>query len=428
MIRNIKFLTKILILCLLCVFCALGFAACEEQGSDHTHIYDNGVVIKQATCTEQGEQSFTCSICGESYTTSIPMTNHNPSSAVEENRVEPTCTTAGGYDAVIYCSLCNTELSRERKVIDALGHDYTEEVKEPTCTEQGYTTYTCTRCDYSHVDDYVEKSAHDYEWTTTKEPTETEEGTKTGICKVCGYTITKAIPELNHKHNYTATVIEPTCTMGGYTLHVCTCEDTYTDNETPALGHNYKEEITAPTCTEQGFTTYTCTRCENSFVDDYIDALGHVPSSAVEENRVEPTTTTEGSYDSVVYCSVCGEEISREMVKIERLGFTVILQNKTRADFTAWADGTEGEKTVIVEKGQTLVIPKMVYDNMSSTARNNSDYNFEGWYYKDKTGKETKLDLSVSFTLQNLNVDTYVITVYAKVFRQWTEFHGSYRG
>ena len=38
--------------------------------------------------------------------------------------------------------------------------------------------------------------------------------------------------------------------------------------------HTYESTVTAPTCTEQGYTTYTCT-CGDSYVDTYVDALGH---------------------------------------------------------------------------------------------------------------------------------------------------------
>ena len=38
--------------------------------------------------------------------------------------------------------------------------------------------------------------------------------------------------------------------------------------------HEYESVVTDPTCTEQGYTTYTCA-CGDSYVDDYVDALGH---------------------------------------------------------------------------------------------------------------------------------------------------------
>jgi hypothetical protein len=50
------------------------------------------------------------------------------------------------------------------------------------------------------------------------------------------------------------------------------------------------------------------------------DALGHKPADAVVEKLVEPTCTDKGSCDSVIYCSVCGDELSREEVIIDELG------------------------------------------------------------------------------------------------------------
>ena len=230
-----KKLVTLLTLCLLCVCCAVGFTACEDDNGAilppdtpaHTHEYVE-TVIKTPTCVEKGEKTYTCD-CGNSYTEEIP----------------------------------------------ALGHGYTAETTVPICTEQGYTTYTCTRCGNSYNGNYTAPLGHDYEWTTTKEPTETEKGEEQGVCKLCGDTIIKPIAELNHIHNYIETIIEPTCLADGYTLHKCVCEDEYITDETAALGHT--------------------------------------PAVAVEENMLNATCTEDGSYDSVVYCSVCGEEISREI-------------------------------------------------------------------------------------------------------------------
>ena len=54
---------------------------------------------------------------------------------------------------------------------EAHTHAYTATVTLPTCTEQGYTTYTC-ECGESYVDDYTEATGHKYENYT---------------CKGCGY-------------------------------------------------------------------------------------------------------------------------------------------------------------------------------------------------------------------------------------------------
>ena len=82
---------------------------------------------------------------------------------------------------------------------------------------------------------------------------------------------------------------------------------------------SYNAVVTPPTCKEQGYTTYTC-ECGNSYIDDYVDALGHTPADEVEENYVAPTCTETGSKEMVVYCSVCDEEISRETETLDLIG------------------------------------------------------------------------------------------------------------
>jgi|GEM_PF-2501887 len=83
--------------------------------------------------------------------------------------------------------------------------------------------------------------------------------------------------------------------------------------------HNYSKTVTPATCTDKGYTTYTCSGCSDSYVSDYVDALGHSEKAAVTENYVKATYDKEGSYDSVVYCERCGAELKRTTVKIAKL-------------------------------------------------------------------------------------------------------------
>ena len=70
-------------------------------------------------------------------------------------------------------------------------------------------------------------------------------------------------------------------------------------------------DTVAPTCYTQGYTVYVCSKCGATKNDDYVNG-GHVPGDAVKENVKASTCTAHGSYDLVVYCKVCGEELSRE--------------------------------------------------------------------------------------------------------------------
>ena len=73
-------------------------------------------------------------------------------------------------------------------------HSYDAVVTAPTCTEKGYTTHTCA-CGDSYVDTYVDALGHAWDsGKVTKEPTETETGVKTFTCTRCGETRTEVIP------------------------------------------------------------------------------------------------------------------------------------------------------------------------------------------------------------------------------------------
>ena len=60
-------------------------------------------------------------------------------------------------------------------------------------------------------------------------------------------------------------------------------------------------------------------------VQEYDGRTAHHKAPAVRENIVAPTDTTEGSYDEVIYCEVCGDEISRKTVKVSKLDPAIVL-------------------------------------------------------------------------------------------------------
>ena len=118
-------------------------------------------------------------------------------------------------------------------------HSYTSVVTPPTCTADGYTTYTCA-CGDSYIDNTVTATGHSYE----------------------------------------AAVTPPTCTADGYTTYTCGCGDSYVGNTVTALGHSYATAVTPPTCTADGYTTYAC-GCGDSYMDDVVTAPGHSYTNGV---------------------------------------------------------------------------------------------------------------------------------------------------
>ena len=297
----------------------------------HTHTMTH-VPAADPTCTEPGNiEYWYCAECGKYFSdanaetelaqedTVIPPTGHSPGEAVRENEVPATCTEPGSYDAVIYCTVCGAELSRETVTVPALGHDWGD-------------------------------------WTQTKAPTETEEGEETRSCKRCDATETRTIPPLVHQCEYThVPAVEPSCTEPGniehwrcpicgkyyvgdkYDLHLATEDEVLL----PALGHDWGDwtETQAPSCTEAGEEARTCKRDGTHKETREIPPTGHTPGEAVHENEVPATCTEPGSYDEVVSCTVCGAELRRETVTVPALGHD-------------WGDWTATTEATCTEAGE----------------------------------------------------------------------------
>ena len=135
----------------------------------------------------------------------------------------------------------------------------------------------------------------------TKEPTETETGVKTFTCTRCGETKTEAIPALSHEHSYKDVVTAPTCTEKGYTTHTCACGDSYVDTYVDALGHAWDEgKVTKePTATETGVRTYTCTRCHETKTES-------IPVVSVDVTQMFTDVTKNWAYPGIQYCVTHG--------------------------------------------------------------------------------------------------------------------------
>ena len=103
----------------------------------------------------------------------------------------------------------------------------------------------------------------------------------------------------SHTHSYKDVVTAPTCTAKGYTTHTCACGDSYVDTYVDALGHDWDEgKVTKPaTATETGVKTFTCTRCGETKTET-IPATG----SDVDVTEMFSDVTRNWAYPGIQYC------------------------------------------------------------------------------------------------------------------------------
>ena len=275
------------------------------------HDWGEGVVTKVATCTEDGEKTFTCSRDGATKTEVIPAVGHKWDDGTVTTPA--TCEASGVKTYKCLNDGC-TETKTEE--IAALGHNYDDGVvtKAATCTEDGVKTFTCQN-DKSHTyTEVIPATGHDYDdGVVTTEPTYTENGVKTFTCHNCGDTYTESIPALGYTYN--ETVVAPTCTEDGYTMHECVEDATksFKDNIVPALGHEYKEVTTPATCKDAGSVDKVCERCNDK---------QHIRDIPVNEEHQwdegvitkEPTATEPGI--KTYTCTVCNKTKTESIAKV----------------------------------------------------------------------------------------------------------------
>ena len=240
------------------------------------HDWDGGVVTTAATCETDGVKTYTCERCGETYTEPIPALGHDWDDGTV---TAPTCTEQG-YTTYT-CRVCGeTDI---RGYTEALGHDWDGGVVtlEPTEEDEGEMTYTCLRCGATRIAVIPPKSHnHNYTGVITP-PTCTEQGYTVYSCE-CGDEYTgDYVAALGHSWD-DGTVTEPTCTEQGYTTYICLiCQETKVGDYTFASHIEGPGVVTKePTRSAAGERTYYCTVCGEVLRTEIIPATGQSGSTS----------------------------------------------------------------------------------------------------------------------------------------------------
>ncbi len=184
---------------------------------------------------------------------------------------------------------------------------------QPTCTEKGVRTRTCTICGEKRYES-IAATGHKYSaWKETKAATCTAAGTQTRTCSVCKNVENKTIKAKGHTE-VADSAVAATCTTDGKTAgsHCSVCGKVIkAQTVIKATGHKYGEWAVTkePTCTAAGTQSRTCSVCKN-IENKTIKAKGH---TEVADSAVAATCTTDGK-TAGSHCSVCGTVIKAQTV------------------------------------------------------------------------------------------------------------------
>mgnify|MGYP002561119956 FL=1 len=341
------------------------------------HTWDNGEISRKATCTTEGEKTYTCTTCQKTRTESIAKTGHTE---VKDVAMAATCESEGKTEGS-HCSICGTVIKKQ-ELIPATGHtwDNGKVTKEATCTEEGEKTYTCTTCQKTRTESIAKTGHTEVKDVAIAETCESEGKTEGSHCSVCNSIIKKqeTIPATGHTWDNGKVTKEATCTEAGEKTYTCTtCQKTRTESTAktghtevkdaavvatcesegktegshcsvcgtvikaqepiPATGHTWDNgKVTKEaTCTEAGEKTYTCTTCQKTRTES-IAKTGH---TEVKDAAVAATCESEGKTEGS-HCSVCNTVIKKQEI-IPAVGHT-------------WDNGKITKEATCTETGEKI--------------------------------------------------------------------------
>ena len=212
----------------------------------------------------------------------------------------------------------------ENNVYTVSAHSHTSETTAPTCTADGYTTYTCV-CGDTYTEEGEAATGHNYVAGEGKDATCTETGLTAGSkCSKCGDVEAE-------------------------------------QEEIPALNHDMVPVEGKPaTCTEPGYTAYTdCSRCDHIEGKEVITAKGHKDVDAADH-----------------ICDVCEEKISdcadsNEDKKCDTCGKRMPVEKTSTLTF----DANKANRVSFSTASQVWSANGITFTNNKSASTNNvADY------------------------------------------------------
>lgn len=319
----------------ICLFVPAMFllSACggDKGGNTKGHVHSyvcqvstDAYLASSATCTQTSKYYYSCS-CGEKGDQTFDYGD-----ALGHIGGTASC------NALAVCTRCNESYGEYAE------HSFDNGLVsvEPTCTQGGVFTKTCTVC--GEKDNTPLPASHKGDWYVTAKARCFDNGMEQRICTVCDTIENRTIPQIGHHELAKATCVAgqkckncnyvegvgtghvfptdwtiktgcaPTCTDSGTEEHACmVCGETEERKVSP-LGHT-GDWVTSKsaTCTENGQETKTCTRCSELVGTRTIYATEH---QGTWNTTLEPTCSATGK--ATLTCTECYNTVEKTLSKV----------------------------------------------------------------------------------------------------------------
>ena len=341
------------VLGVIAVALTLGLTACGGTKECKTHKWGEWEVVTAETCTTDGLQKRTCSVCKKVEEKKI---NKGHKWGAWETVTPSTCAVAGSEKRT--CSRCNEVETRDLALADhtyakdAEGNDVVVWSQEADCTNAGAGTKTCTVC--GHEEAVTENAlGHNYkldadgniEFTWSVAPSCELPGVGTKHCERCGLDIAA------------------------------------TDEERAKLGHDVEAiggEVT-PTDGTAAVRLYHCKRCDQTF-------MGFLANEVTNDSKAhvafEPETVTEGQEQGARFL---GRPIGNALA-LDSTGTSVNKQNgECVYSSTETGDFIEYAFNLNATQAETLATCRMYCDAKPADYLNGTDF----WAYSGSNDEWT---------------------------------------
>ena len=275
------------------------------------HEWNDGVLTRPVydavLGSKDGYYTYTCTLCGEEKTEAVKSANYSAYEAVSEEinaLLQSDDLTSEAkqaiYSAANECGLPSNDLTEsEQNIVDDLVAELEEIVAD---AEEKIASGEYVKADYTEIDEAIKAIDEALENATISEEMANEFSdikSQLEALKVNENTSMADAAELLERVKAVAQTMAD-CAKGVHSF-------------------TKYEEVTAPKCGKTGLEKADCDHGCGATDENEIPALTHEPLEAVKENEVAPKCGVAGSYDLVVYCDLCGDELDRDTVTVDAL-------------------------------------------------------------------------------------------------------------